>query len=86
MALRASANAADILLDRKIRFEYAKLKAKGKLRSQTVRYAPVERHESAAATLVATSSRRDLHVSPSTPTAISGKRSGSPADPERDVR
>ena len=42
MALRASANAADVC---KLRFEYAKLKAKGKLRSQIVRYAPVMQHK-----------------------------------------
>ena len=41
MALRASANDADVFLERKLRFEYAKLKAKGNRRSQTVRYSPV---------------------------------------------
>ena len=86
MALRASANAADVRLERKLRFEYAKLKAKGRLRSQTVRYAPLQQHESAAATSVATNSRRDLHVSSSIPATIGGKRQGSPADPERDVQ
>ena len=86
MTIRASANAADFCLERKLRLEYAKLKAKGKLRSQIVRYAPVMQHESAAATSVATSSRRYLHVSSSIPSTIGGKRSGSPTDPERDVR
>ena len=46
MALRASTNAADARIERKIRFEYAKIKAKGKLRSQTVRYASVQQHKS----------------------------------------
>ena len=36
MALRASVNAADVRLERKLRFEYEILKAKGKLRSQIV--------------------------------------------------
>ena len=86
MPLRASANAADARLERKLRFNNAKLKAKGKLQSQTVRYAPVMQHESAAATSLATSSRRDLHVSSSIPASIGGKRQWSQADPERDVR
>ena len=51
MALRASENAVDIRLERKLRFEYAKLKAKGRLRSQTVRYAPALQHKSAEAIL-----------------------------------
>ena len=62
MALRASVNAADVRLKSKLRFRYAKLKAKGKLQSQTVRYVPVVQHESTEATSVATSSRKDLHV------------------------
>ena len=45
MALRASANAADVRLERKLRFKYAKLKAKGRLRSQTVRYAPASHQD-----------------------------------------
>ena len=45
MALRASANAADVSLERKRRYEYAKLKEKGELRSQTVRCAPVVHHQ-----------------------------------------
>ena len=75
MALRVRANAADVRLNRKVRFEYAKLKAKGKLRSQIVRYALIMQHESAAAT----------PVSSSIPATIGGKRQGSPADLERDV-
>ena len=86
IALRASANASDVRLGRKLHFEYSKLKVKGKLRSQTVRYAPIQQHESAATTSVAMSSRKDLHVSSSIPAAIGGKRQGSQADPESDVR
>ena len=58
LALRAITNAADSRLERNLRFEYAKLKAKGKLWSQTVRYTPAIQHESSEATSVATSSRR----------------------------
>ena len=42
-------------------------------------------HESAAAASVATSSRKNEHVSSSIPATIGGKRQGSQADPERDV-
>ena len=50
MALHARAIVADVRLERKLCFEYAKLKAKSNLRSQIVRYAPVLQHESAEAT------------------------------------
>ena len=63
MPLRASANAADARLERKLRFNNAKLRAKGKLQSQTVRYAPVMQHESAAATSITTSSRVSSSIS-----------------------
>ena len=86
MALFASANAADVWLERKLRFEYAKLKAKGELRLQTVRYPSVLQHQSAEATSVATSSRQDVHMSSSTPATIGGERPGLHSDPERDVR
>ena len=86
MALRASANAAEVCLERKLRFKYTNLKAKGKLQSQIVRYVPAMQHESAAAASVATSSRTDSHVSSSIPAIIGGKRQGSQTDPERDVR
>ena len=85
MALCFGANAADVRLDRKLRYAYAKLKAKGRLRSQTVQYAPASQDEIAEATSVATSSRRDLYVSSPTPATTGGKRSGSPTDSERDA-
>ena len=39
MMARASANAADVRLEYKIRYDYAELKAKGKMRTTLVRYA-----------------------------------------------
>ena len=86
MAFRTSVNAADVRLTRKLRFKYANLRAKGRLRSQTVRYAPLMQHESAEATSVSTRSHQVLDVIWSIPTTSGGKRPGSHSEPERDVR
>ena len=82
-ALRASASAADVRLERKLRYEYAKLKARGQVRSTRSRYA---QHLSASATPVAASPHQDLDVDSSVPTITGGKRSGSQVDPDRGVR
>ena len=62
LVLRDSVSVADVLLEHKIRYEYAKLKAKGNLRSRPVRYAPASQHEGAEATSTVMSSRHDLYV------------------------
>ena len=86
LVLRDSVSVADVLLEHKIRYEYAKLKAKGNLRSRPVRYAPASQHEGAEATSTVMSSRHNLYVSSSITDTTGKKRHGSQADPERDVR
>ena len=63
MSLRASTSAADVRLERKIRYEYAKITVKGRLRTRPVHYTPASQHESAEATSVTASSCQDLYVS-----------------------
>ena len=78
-ALRNGTDVADVRLERKLRYEFAKLRAKGRSRaSRPSRYA--------SATSVATTPGQTLTREPSNHTTIGGKRSGSKAHLDRDVR
>ena len=76
-ALRASADEADARLERNNRYEYAKIKAGGRLRNRT-RYA--------SATPVAAGSDPVLRSNPLPPTTIGAKRPRAKGDPGHDVQ
>uniref|UniRef100_A0AAV1TRV3 Uncharacterized protein n=1 Tax=Peronospora matthiolae TaxID=2874970 RepID=A0AAV1TRV3_9STRA len=76
-ALRASAHAADVLLERKLRYAYAKLKARGQLRKRT-RYA--------SATKVAASAGQSVANNPPTRTTSGGERPRSRFDHGNDAQ
>lgn len=86
-ALRASASAADVRLERKLRYDYAKSKARGQVGvAHHSRYAPVTKHSSAAAAPRVASLRQALAFDSSTPTLIGGKRQRSHGDSDPDVQ
>ena len=76
-ALRASTGRADVLLERKLRFGYAKLKTRGQLRNRT-RYA--------SATPVAASSDPVVRSNPLPPITIGEKRPRAQGDPGNDAQ
>ena len=63
MALRDSASAVDVRLERKLEYDHAKQKTKDKILSTPKRYALIEQHVSTSATIVATRLRRGEEVS-----------------------
>uniref|UniRef100_M4B3X6 Uncharacterized protein n=1 Tax=Hyaloperonospora arabidopsidis (strain Emoy2) TaxID=559515 RepID=M4B3X6_HYAAE len=87
-ALRASASKADVRLERKLRYEFAKLKAKGQLRSlYRTQYAkPVVGQTTTVSTVQAVAGHSVLVSEPCTPTPIGGKRVGMQVDPQRDAQ
>ena len=78
MTLRNSANVADAYLERKLRYEYAKLEAEGKLPSKPLQYALASQHENVEATSVAMSSRQNFYKRSLSPATTAGKSSGPP--------
>ena len=78
VALRASASEADVRLERKLHYEFAKFEAKGQLRSSfQSHYAPPDIHYSGAlATDVARSSQNTAVTDPAILTILVGSKMG----------
>lgn len=74
--LRASTDVADVRLDRKLCYEHANFKFKGKTRLRPLRYAPVEQPPSTLATHVAKYSHQNFGVSLSASVITGGKVRG----------
>ena len=87
-SLRSSASKADVRLDRKLRYEFAKLKAKAQLRSlYRTQYAKtVAGPTTTASTLQKVAGHSVLMGEPFTPTPIGGKRVGVQADHQCDAQ
>ena len=87
-ALRPSASKADVRLERKLRYEFSKLKAKGQLRSlYRTQYAkPVAGPTTSVSTVQTVANQSVLVSEPYTPKAIGGKRVGVQADPQHDAQ
>ena len=86
-ALRSSASKADVRLERKLRYEFTKRKAKGQICSlYRTRYAkPVAGPTNTVLTVQTVAGHSMLVREPYTPTPISGKRIGVQADPQHDA-
>uniref|UniRef100_M4BSX8 Uncharacterized protein n=1 Tax=Hyaloperonospora arabidopsidis (strain Emoy2) TaxID=559515 RepID=M4BSX8_HYAAE len=87
-SLRSSVSKADVRLERKLRHEYAKLKAKGHLRSlYRNHYAkPVAGQTTTVSTVQTVACHSVLTSEPYTPTPIGEKPVGVQAEPQRDAQ
>ena len=87
-ARRDSASKADVRLERKLRYKFARLKAKGQLRSlYRNQYAkPVAGQTTTVSTVQTVAGHSVLTNEPYTPTPIGRKRVGVHADPQRDAK
>nr|CCA27704.1 conserved hypothetical protein [Albugo laibachii Nc14] len=86
-SLPASSDVADIRLERKLRYEFAKFRAKRHSRflkrHQSAELAHAGQPSSAMAAVAATGPCHTMDKDPSAPTSIGGKCPGSRVDPER---
>uniref|UniRef100_M4C5H6 Uncharacterized protein n=1 Tax=Hyaloperonospora arabidopsidis (strain Emoy2) TaxID=559515 RepID=M4C5H6_HYAAE len=87
-ALRSCASKADVRLERKLRYEFAKLKATGQVRLlYRTQYAkPVAGPTTTVSTVQTVAGHAVLVSEPYTPTIIGGKSVGVQADPQRNAQ
>ena len=87
-ALRSSASNVDVRLERKLCYEFDKVKEKGQLsllyRTQYAK--PVAGPTTTVSTVQTVAGHSVLVIEPYTPTPIGGKRVGVQADPQRDAQ